>query len=116
MKSITIYRKKRQFNENSIQPTNLHILTIIYYILQNVLSNSFFQIQQVREEESYLRQENLRLKEEILNLKQQVGSSARIAPPNRYAPPVQEQTIPMVYVGIAVILGFIGIVLGKFVL
>ncbi|KAJ8964940.1 hypothetical protein NQ317_007678 [Molorchus minor] len=73
------------------------------------------EVQQLREEESQLRQENLNLKEHILQLQQQIGL-VRSAPSNRYAPPVQEQTIPMVYVGLAVILGFIGIILGKFAL
>ncbi|XP_028138738.1 vesicle-associated membrane protein-associated protein B/C [Diabrotica virgifera virgifera] len=73
------------------------------------------EVQQLREEESQLRQQHLRLKEEILQLKQQLGQS-RAAPVNRYAPPVQEQTIPMVYVGLAVLLSFIGIILGKFAL
>ncbi|KAG5894022.1 hypothetical protein JTB14_018127 [Gonioctena quinquepunctata] len=73
------------------------------------------EVQQLREEESQLRQENLRLKEEVLQLKQQVGV-ARAAPTNRYAPPVQEQNVPMLYLAVAVILGFIGIILGKFAL
>lgn len=71
------------------------------------------QVQQLREEESQLRQENLQLKEEILKLQQHVtaGTSA-----NRYAPPVQEETIPMLFIAFSVIVGFIGIILGKFVL
>ncbi|XP_023013355.1 LOW QUALITY PROTEIN: vesicle-associated membrane protein-associated protein B/C [Leptinotarsa decemlineata] len=73
------------------------------------------EVQQLREEESQLRQENLLLKEEILQLKQQVGV-ARAAPTNRYAPPVQDQNVPMVYLAMAVILGLIGIILGKFAL
>lgn len=69
-------------------------------------------MQQLREEESSLRQENLRLKEEILQLKM----ATRATPPNRYAPPAPQQNIPAVYVAVAVLLGFLGIVLGKFIL
>lgn len=71
-------------------------------------------MQQLREEESSLRQENLRLKEEILQLKMAAGT--RVVQPNRYAPPAQQQNIPVIYMAVAVILGFLGIVLGKFVL
>lgn len=83
--------------------------------VETELQKAAQEVQQLREEESQLRQHNLRLKEEILMLKQQLGQ-ARTAPVNRYAPPVQEQTIPMVYVGLAVLLSFIGIILGKFAL
>ncbi|XP_063910451.1 vesicle-associated membrane protein-associated protein B isoform X2 [Zophobas morio] len=72
------------------------------------------EVQQLREEESSLRQENLRLKEEILQLKLAAGT--RVTQPNRYAPPAQQQNIPVIYMAVAVILGFLGIVLGKFVL
>ncbi|XP_018568515.1 vesicle-associated membrane protein-associated protein B [Anoplophora glabripennis] len=71
------------------------------------------EVQQLREEESQLRQENLQLKEEILQLKQHVASGTTA---NRYAPPVQEETIPMLFIAFSVIVGFIGIILGKFVL
>lgn len=83
--------------------------------VESELQKAAQEVQQLREEESQLRQQNIRLKEEILQLKQQLGQN-RSAPANRYAPPVQEQTIPMIYVGVAVLLSFIGIILGKFAL
>lgn len=69
------------------------------------------EVQQLRELESDLRQENLRLKEELLVIKKQKG----VATPNRYAPPV-EQNQTMYFVVIVVIVGVVGIVLGKFLL
>lgn len=69
------------------------------------------EVQQLREVESELRQENLRLKEEMLVLKKQKG----VATPNRYAPPV-EQNNTMYFVVIVLIVGVVGIVLGKFLL
>ncbi|CAG9859806.1 unnamed protein product [Phyllotreta striolata] len=83
--------------------------------IESELQKAAQEVQQLREEESQLRQQNIRLKEEVLQLKQQLGQM-RSVPVNRYAPPVQEQTIPMVYIGLAVLLSFIGIILGKFAL
>lgn len=82
------------------------------------------EVQQLREEESNLRQENLRLKEEILLLKVGGGGgggassgSARVQQANRYAPPaVQQQNIPISFVLLAVVVGVVGIIFGKFVL
>jgi len=75
------------------------------------------EVQQLREEESSLRQENLRLKEEILQLKMQAGTRGGVTQPNRYSPPAQQQQqIPLMYMAVAIILGFLGIILGKFIL
>lgn len=90
-------------------------LTMANNSIEPELQKAAQEVQQLREEESRLRQENLRLKEEIMQLKQQVGMP-RAMPANRYVPPVQEQTIPMVYVGLAIMMAFIGIILGKFAL
>ncbi|XP_060519774.1 vesicle-associated membrane protein-associated protein B-like [Cylas formicarius] len=75
------------------------------------LDKAVKEVQQLRESESELRQENLRLKEEILILKKQRG----LATPNRYAPPV-EQPQTMLLVGVAIIVGLLGFIFGKYAL
>ncbi|KAJ8936681.1 hypothetical protein NQ318_023148 [Aromia moschata] len=111
---MPVEQNESQEDQNKASPkavTNTEASNSVVSELQKAAQ----EVQQLREEESQLRQENIKLKEEILQLQQQIGI-ARAPQSNRYAPPVQEQTIPMVYVGLAVILGFIGIILGKFAL
>ncbi|XP_050311613.1 vesicle-associated membrane protein-associated protein B [Anthonomus grandis grandis] len=69
------------------------------------------EIQRLREVESELRQELLRLKEEKFALKNQQSVSA-----NRYAPPQQQEPQTVYYVALAVVVGVLGIVFGKFLL
>lgn len=82
------------------------------------------EMRQLREEESQLRQENLQLKEQLLRLRTSEGlvkeksSSSSSVPSyqNTYSPPVANEQIPMLYVAIAIVMAFVGLFLGKFVL
>ncbi|CAG9763387.1 unnamed protein product [Ceutorhynchus assimilis] len=76
------------------------------------LAKAAKEIQRLQEVESELRQEVLRLKEEKLVLKNQKGMATT---PNRYAPPV-EQPPTMYLIAIAIIVGLMGIMVGKLVL
>ncbi|CAH0546692.1 unnamed protein product [Brassicogethes aeneus] len=84
------------------------------------LKKAAAEIQQLREDESQLRSENFKLQEEILLLKHRVQNQSNKYPTasGRYEPPAasQKMPIPMEHILVAVILGFLGMILGKFVL
>lgn len=111
---MPVEQNESQEDQNKASPKSI-TSTEANSSVASELQKAAQEVQQLREEESQLRQENIKLKEAILELQQQIGI-VRAAPANRYAPPAPEQTIPLVYVGLAVILGFIGIILGKFAL
>ncbi|XP_019867702.2 vesicle-associated membrane protein-associated protein B [Aethina tumida] len=82
---------------------------------ESELKRAAAEIQMLREEESMLRKENLRLQEMVLQLKDMKQTPS----PNRYAPPAQQpQKLPlsMEQMAIAIVLGIVGIIIGKFVL
>ncbi|KAJ6639731.1 Vesicle-associated membrane protein/synaptobrevin-binding protein [Pseudolycoriella hygida] len=77
------------------------------------------EINSLREKESNLRQENILLQEQVLRLRMSVESNTKesAAFQNPYSPPHHaQQTAPMVYVALAVVMAIFGLILGKFVL
>lgn len=75
------------------------------------LQKATAEIQRLRQIESELRKEMLRVKDEKMGLL----TSKTVAPQNRYAPPV-DQPNTLFVVAIAVVVGLVGLLLGKFVL
>lgn len=85
--------------------------------MEGELMKAAAEVKHLREEESSLRQENLQLKEEILRLRRAaavtgVDSSTSILSSGNIAP----TPVPMMYLVVALLIGLIGIILGKFLL
>ncbi|XP_021942746.1 vesicle-associated membrane protein-associated protein A isoform X3 [Zootermopsis nevadensis] len=76
------------------------------------------EVKHLREEESSLRQENLQLKEEILRLRRSPAVAAldSTAPILASGTAVTTASLPMMYVVLALFMGLVGIILGKFLL
>lgn len=78
-------------------------------------------LKRVHEQELQLKQENRQLKEEILKFSKEsasVPSSAPQYPTNPYSPPPIEanQQTTIMYIGIAIIMTIVGMILGKIIL
>ncbi|KAL3275811.1 hypothetical protein HHI36_020555 [Cryptolaemus montrouzieri] len=73
------------------------------------------ELKELRENEHNLRQENLRLKEEILRLKHENRGTLKTETVNKYQPPASQENMAVLII-VAVVLGILGMILGKFML
>ncbi|KAL0902515.1 hypothetical protein ABMA27_000368 [Loxostege sticticalis] len=83
--------------------------------VESDLQKATLEVILLREEESKLRQENLQLKEELLRLHQSAGDG-RAARPHSYGPEKTAQVASMPWVATALVMAFIGIIIGKFLM
>lgn len=73
------------------------------------------QLKELRESEHSLRQENNRLKEEVLRLKMNTRGNLKTETVNKYQPPASQENMAVLII-VAVVLGILGMILGKFML
>lgn len=86
-------------------------------IMEGELMKAAAEVKHLREEESSLRQENLQLKEEILRLRRAAAvTAADSTTPILSSGNVAPTPVPMMYLVAALLIGLIGIILGKFML
>ncbi|VEN53749.1 unnamed protein product [Callosobruchus maculatus] len=74
------------------------------------LTKAAQEMQQLKNEEAFLRKDNLQLKEELLQLRTQQRNTNM----NRYQPPELDQGIPISLFVVAFVMIIVGIVLGKY--
>lgn len=82
---------------------------------ENDLQKASLEVVHLREEESKLRHENLQLKEEVLRLRQ-AACDGRATRAHSFGPEKQQQGAAMQWVGIAVAMALLGILIGKFLM
>ncbi|KAK9871603.1 hypothetical protein WA026_012983 [Henosepilachna vigintioctopunctata] len=83
-------------------------------VVSNDQTNVMVELKELRESEHLLRQENLRLKEEILRLHENRGT-LKTETVNKYQPPASQENMAVLII-VAVVLGILGMILGKFML
>lgn len=83
--------------------------------VSNDQTNVLTELKELRECEHTLRQENLRLKEELLRLKLENRGSLKTETVNKYQPPASQENMAVLII-VAVVLGILGMILGKFML
>jgi len=81
----------------------------------NDQSNVITELKELRESEHSLRQENNRLKEEVLRLKMNNRGNLKTETVNKYQPPASQENMAVLII-VAVVLGILGMILGKFML
>nr|CAD7256877.1 unnamed protein product [Timema shepardi] len=87
--------------------------------VEGELMKAAAEVKHLREEESQLRQENLQLKEELLRIRRSnptIDSSASLSSLSAAGQVAPEQSLPYIYLVLALVIGMFGIVLGKFIL
>ncbi|XP_063837624.1 vesicle-associated membrane protein-associated protein B isoform X2 [Ostrinia nubilalis] len=84
--------------------------------VESDLQKATLEVIMLREEESKLRQENLQLKEELLRLHQSAGGDGRAVRPHSYGPEKTAQTASVPWLATALVMAFIGIIIGKFLM
>ncbi|KOB77977.1 putative VAMP-associated protein [Operophtera brumata] len=81
--------------------------------VENDLQKASLEVVHLREEESKLRHENLQLKEELLRLRQAMGDG-RAARTHSFGPDKQQQASMMPWIGVAIAMALLGVIIGKF--
>ncbi|XP_045463249.1 vesicle-associated membrane protein-associated protein B/C-like isoform X2 [Harmonia axyridis] len=81
----------------------------------NDQTNVVTELKELRESEHSLRQENNRLKEEVLRLKMNTRGNLKTETVNKYQPPASQENMAVLII-VAVVLGILGMILGKFML
>ncbi|XP_044759642.1 vesicle-associated membrane protein/synaptobrevin-binding protein [Coccinella septempunctata] len=81
----------------------------------NDQTNVVTELKELRESEHSLRQENIRLKEEVLRLKMENRGNLKTETVNKYQPPASQENMAVLII-VAVVLGILGMILGKFML
>ncbi|XP_053623806.1 vesicle-associated membrane protein-associated protein B/C-like isoform X2 [Plodia interpunctella] len=84
--------------------------------VESDLQKASLEVILLREEESKLRQENLQLKEELLRLHQTASGDGRVARTHSYEPEKTAQAATMPWMVTALVMAFIGIIIGKFLM
>ncbi|XP_013189147.1 vesicle-associated membrane protein-associated protein B/C isoform X3 [Amyelois transitella] len=84
--------------------------------VESDLQKASLEVILLREEESKLRQENLQLKEELLRLHQSASGDGRVTRTHSFEPEKTAQGASMPWMVTALVMAFIGIIIGKFLM
>nr|CAI5853119.1 unnamed protein product [Callosobruchus analis] len=96
--------------ENTAEPINPSQIGTAEIAANIELRKAAQELQQLKNEEAFLRKDNLQLKEELLQLRTQRRNTNM----NRYQPPELDQGIPISLFVVAFVMIIVGIVLGKY--